>query len=106
VVPHASNSGKRLALLRRMSKRGVRVTEVARLPYFLRSVAVTNMNFEHVWETGELTRHIGRTIPFLNTEAEGYQPAKLKWQLEMLKASSKDSLLKWADREAFSGLLN
>jgi hypothetical protein len=76
------------------------------LPYFLRSVAVTKMNFEHVWKLGRISNHIGRTIPLLNTDADGYKPAKLKWQIEMLKSSSKDDLVKWENRASIAGLLN
>jgi hypothetical protein len=76
------------------------------LPYFLRSVAVTKMNFEHVWKLGRLSNHIGRTIPLLNTDAAGYVAPKLKWQIEMLKASSRDDLVKWEDRSTIPNLLN
>jgi hypothetical protein len=75
------------------------------LPYFLRSVAVTKMNFEHVWKLGRIASHIGRTIPILNTDAGGYKADKLKWQIDMLKASSKNDLVKWEDRAEIAGLL-
>jgi hypothetical protein len=77
------------------------------LTYFRRSVAETNMNFEHVWKSRQsISNHIGRTIPLLNTDAKGYEPNKLKWQIDMLQESSKNNLVKWTDRNSIVGLLS
>ncbi len=76
------------------------------LPYFVRSVAMAKMNFEHVWKVTQLAGYIGRTIPLINTDAGGYKPDKLKWQLPDLQAASKDTLVKWADRASMANLFN
>lgn len=73
------------------------------LTYFRKSIGETKMNFEHVWDSS-LKGHV-KTIPLLNTEAAGFQPTKLKWQLEMLKKSSGDCLVKWSDRDSIATLL-
>jgi len=77
------------------------------LPYFLRSIAITKMNFEHVWDC-KLAKHnaIGGTIPLLNTDARGYQPRKIEWQTKMLKVSARETLLTWSGRGNFVDLLN
>ena len=77
---------------------------------FRNSIGVTKMNFEHAWETPIAkplggSRLLGGTIPFINTEASGYQPPKLKWQLEMLRESSHGTLVNWSDRDRLPELL-
>jgi len=76
------------------------------LTYFRRSVAETNMNFDHVWKSRQSIKdHIGRTIPLLNTNAIGYQPEKLKWQLDMLKTTAGGTLLPWSNKDSLLNLI-
>jgi len=72
--------------------------------YFRKSVAETIVNFEHAWGSS-LSNHIAKTIPFLNSEAQGYQPNRLKWQIAKLNETSQNSLLDWKNRDEFSALL-
>jgi hypothetical protein len=77
------------------------------LQHFKGRIAITKMNFEHVWDCS-LARHnhVGRTIPLINTGARGYVAPKLKWQIEMLKTASRDVLVKWEDRDSIVRLLS
>ena len=74
---------------------------------FKGSIAVTIMNFGHVWDCSLAKNNgVGATIPIVNTEASGYQPRKLGWQTDMLKASAHGAYLPWSGRNDFAELLN
>lgn len=75
------------------------------LTYFRNSIGVTKMNFDHVWETS-IASHLGATIPLLNTEAGGYLPGKLRWQLDALDSSSRKALLHLGERHKLTSLLS
>lgn len=72
--------------------------------YFRRSICDTAMSFKHAWKSS-LHDHIGRTIPLVNTEADGYQPQKLQWQLDELQQESHDSTVKWFEKENLAEML-
>jgi hypothetical protein len=72
--------------------------------YFRRSVCDTAMSFKHAWQSS-LQDHIGRTIPLVNTDADGYQPQKLQWQLDELHEESRNSTVKWFDKDDLAEML-
>src|SRR5665213_1029683 len=76
------------------------------LGYFRRSLAETIVNFGHVWKSKQtILKHIGRTIPVLNTNAGGYKPDKLDWQIKDLKDAAAGTLLPWSTKESLLELL-
>lgn len=76
----------------------------ADVTYFRRSLADTAMNFRHAWHS-QLSNNIGATIPLLNDNATGYQPAEFGFQIQQLADEARCPVVKWSEHEKIRDLL-
>ncbi len=74
------------------------------LNYFTRSVSNAIINVEFARES-KLKNHIAATVPLINNQAVGYQPAKLQHRFERLKQVAQCDAISWTDRESIDARL-
>lgn len=72
--------------------------------YFRKSINDTTMSF-HCARVSAINPLIVRTIPFVDTEAAGYDEPKLRWWLHELDKTSKESMVLWSKRETLASYL-
>ena len=66
--------------------------------YFRRSVCETAINFKIAWASG-LAGRIKHTVPLVNTETGGWEPDKIKTQLDELKTLAREPYVRWDGRD-------
>jgi hypothetical protein len=71
---------------------------------FRKNINDVAKSFKRAWSSS-LSTQIQKTIPLINNEARGYNPDKLGWVLDDLRADSKGTLVEWTQKESISQLL-